>query len=170
MTWGFGFISQRNGDAEVFVQHSTISGSDQKSLTEGRRGHVRHEDGTEGSIGDGYSVGLGAQICRHCTVRHCAHDPAGKRGFIGRGPRTNSPARRSASPRHPFCRAARRILSVIQQWPISEVNLLIPANAQTIDLAGVFIPCSPQCSPEPMAIFGGGAVSVPTSHHAGTCP
>ena len=34
---GFGFISPRNGDAVVFVHHSTNSGSDQKSLTEVKR-------------------------------------------------------------------------------------------------------------------------------------
>jgi CspA family cold shock protein len=45
---GYGFITQDDGGADVFVHHSAISGEGYKSLAEGAKVEYEVEDGPKG--------------------------------------------------------------------------------------------------------------------------
>ena len=45
---GYGFITQDDGDKDVFVHHSAISGEGFKSLTEGAKVEYEVEEGPKG--------------------------------------------------------------------------------------------------------------------------
>jgi cold shock protein len=45
---GYGFIAQDEGDKDVFVHHSAISGEGYKSLAEGAKVEYEVEDGPKG--------------------------------------------------------------------------------------------------------------------------
>ncbi len=53
---GYGFITQDDGGADVFVHHSAISGEGYKSLTEGAKVEYEVEDGPKGPQARSVSV------------------------------------------------------------------------------------------------------------------
>jgi CspA family cold shock protein len=53
---GYGFITQDDGGADVFVHHSAISGEGYKSLAEGAKVEYEVEDGPRGPQARAVSV------------------------------------------------------------------------------------------------------------------